>query len=73
MDKYKYFIWTNDDSSEENLLLAPTLDIAIEFFNDLYLQIHDERRSNVERIDLTDMEDNVLLSYDTHMGVLNVD
>lgn len=73
MSKYKYFIWTNDGTSEENTLFATTYDVAIEFFNDLYLQIHDQKRSNVERIDLTDMDDNVILSYETHMGVLNVD
>lgn len=71
MNKYKYFLWTNDDQHEENVLFAPSLDVAIEFLNNLYLQIHDERRSNVERIELTEYEGETLLSYDTHMGVLN--
>jgi len=71
VNKYKYFLWTNDDQHEENVLFAPSLDVAIEFLNNLYLQIHDERRSNVERIELTEYEGETLLSYDTHMGVLN--
>jgi hypothetical protein len=70
MNNYKYFIWTTDDQHEENELLAPSLDIAIEFFNKLYLEIHDEKRSNVERIELTEYEGESLLTYHTHMGVL---
>jgi hypothetical protein len=72
IQEYKYFIWTNDDTSEENVLFAPSLDVAMSFMNNLYLEIHAERRSNVERIDLVDLEGETIVSYQTHMGVLGV-
>jgi hypothetical protein len=71
LNKYKYFIWTDGEDSEENVLFAQTLEQAIEFFNKLYMDIHTERRSNVKRIDLTEYEGEIILSYETHMGVLN--
>lgn len=71
VNKYKYFIWTNDDTSEENVLFSPSLEAAIEFFNNLYMQVHADRRSNVERIDLTEIDGEKILSYETHLGVIN--
>jgi len=72
LNQYKYFVWTNDDTSEENVLFAPTLDVAIEWFNNFYLEVHADGRSNVERIDLHDPDDEKILSYSTHTEVLNV-
>lgn len=71
VNKYKYFIWTNDDTSEENVLFSPSLDSAIEFFNELYMQVHADHRVNVERIELTEYEGESILAYDTHLGVTN--
>ena len=71
MTEYKYYVLTNDDTSEENVLFAPSLDIAIEFFNELYLSVHDEKRVNVERLELVGPDGENILTYDTHMGVLN--
>lgn len=71
MNKYTYYIWTDQDSSEENVLFAQSLDGAIEFFNNLYMSIHADRRSEVRRIDLHEYEGERILSYDTHLEVLN--
>ena len=71
VNKYKYFIWTNDDTSEENVLFSKTLEGAIDFFNNLYMQVHADRRENVERIELTEYEGETILAYDTHQGVIN--
>jgi hypothetical protein len=70
LQQYKYYIWTEGDDSEENVLFAQTLDHAIEFFNKLYLDIHSERRQNVVRIELIDSDGEQLLNYNTHMGVI---
>ena len=72
MNKYKYFIWTNDDKHEENVLFSASLESAMEFFNNLYMEVHDLKRTNVERIELTEYEGETIMSYDTHMGVLHV-
>lgn len=71
MNKYTYYIWTDQDSSEENVLFAQSLDKAIEFFNDLYMSIHSEGRSEVKRIDLHEHEGDRILSYETHLEVLS--
>jgi hypothetical protein len=70
--KYKYFIWTNDDKHEENTLFAASLDIAFDFINNLYMEVHSQKRTNVERIELTTYEGESLLTYETHMGVIYV-
>ena len=71
MIEYKYYVLTNDDTSEENILFAGSLDIAIEFFNDLFLKVHDDKRSNVERLELVGPDGENILTYETHMGVIN--
>lgn len=71
MTEYKYYVLTNDDTSEENILFAGSLDIAIEFFNDLFLRVHDEKRGNVERLELVGPDGENILTYETHMGVIN--
>ena len=71
MNEYKYYILTNDDTSEENILFAGSLDIAIEFFNNLFLSIHAEGRNNVDRIELRGPDGDSILTYDTHMGAVH--
>ena len=72
MNQYKYYVWTGDDTSEENELFASTRGIAIEWFNNFYLGIHAEGRTNVERVELADTDGEIILSYNTHTEVLNV-
>ena len=72
MNTYKYYILTNDDTSEENILLSASLDIAIEFFNDLYMEVHLDGRINVERVELREDDTGELIyAYDTHMEAIN--
>ena len=70
--EYKYYILTDDDTSEENVLFAPSHDVAIEFFNNLFMSVHMEGRTNVQRIELRDDMGELVQDYDTHMEVLNV-
>lgn len=72
VNRYKYYVWTNDDTSEENELFASTRDIAIEWFNNLFLGVHAENRFNVTRIELCEMDGERILAYDTHMEVFDV-
>ena len=70
--EYKYYILTDDDTSEENVLFAPSHDVAIEFFNNLFMSVHMEGRTNVRRIELRDDMGELVQDYDTHMEVFNV-
>lgn len=70
--EYKYYILTDDDTSEENVLLAPSHDVAVEFFNNLFMTVHMEGRINVQRIELRDDTGELVQDYETHMEVLNV-
>ena len=72
MNKYKYYILTNDDTSEENVLLSASLDIAMEFMSNLFMEVHLEGRTNVERIELREeLTGELIQAYDTHMEAIN--
>lgn len=70
--EYKYYILTDDDTSEENVLFAPSHDGAVEFFNNLFMSVHMDGRTNVQRIELRNDTGELVQEYDTHMEVLNV-
>ena len=70
--EYKYYILTDDDTSEENVLFAPSHDVAVEFFNNLFMSVHMDGRTNVHLIELRNDMGELVQEYDTHMEVLNV-
>jgi len=70
--EYKYYILTDDETSEENVLLAPSHDVAVEFFNNLFRSVHMDGRTTVQRLELRDDRGEPVQEYDTHMEVLNV-
>ena len=72
INTYKYYILTDDDTSEENDLLAPSLDVAIDFFNNLFMSVHLEQRTNVQHMELRDDVGQIIQEYSTHMEVFNV-
>jgi len=72
VNTYKYYILTNDDTSEENTLLSASLDIAMDFMSDLFLSVHLDGRANVERIELREeLTGELIQAYDTHMEAIN--
>ena len=52
--------------------MAPSHDVAMEFFNNLFMSVHMDGRTNVRRIELRDDMGELVQDYDTHMEVLNV-
>lgn len=70
VDTYTLYVWTNDNTSEENVLMVQSREHAIEFFNDLFLQVHNERRTNVQSIELRCPHNELVAKYDTHFEVV---
>jgi hypothetical protein len=68
--KFEYFIY-RQESIDHSVLISGSRDEAIEFFNDLFMEIHYNNESDVVRIELREDNGDEMLSYDMHLEVVS--